>query len=137
MFASNSAMASDSKYHKIVDGMSVYFGIIPAQLIHGHGSMHNDGSSIKSKVYTYHVLVAIFDNDSGKRITDARLKATITPLGTKGETKKLEPMHGDLVSYGNFFAMPEISPYTIKVEIQRRDNRVKSIVEFTFKRPRD
>ncbi len=130
---SSSVVASDSQRHKSVDGMSVYFGIIPAQLIKGHQNMHLDGSNIKNKAYTYHVLIAIFDNNSQKRITDVKLKATVIPLGMKAKTKNLEPMRGDLLSYGNYFSMPETTPYQILIEIQRRDKKAKSAVEFRFK----
>ena len=133
IFISNLVMANDSQRHKTVDGMSIYLGIIPAQLIRGHEKMHADGNNIKNKAHTYHVLIAIFDNNSKKRITDAKLKATVIPLGMKGKIKNLEPMRGDLLSYGNYFSMPELTLYQIIIEIQRKDKKVKSVVEFTFK----
>jgi len=136
MFTSNLATANDSERHKTVDGMSVYFGIVLAQLIHGHGNMHS-ATDNRDGDYTYHILIALFDNKSGKRITDAKIKATVTPLGMKGKSRKLEPMHGDLVSYGNYFTMPEATPYRISVEIQRIDKGTISIAEFTFKQARD
>ena len=136
MFAATSLMAGHAQRHQILDGLSVYFGAIPAQLIGGHGSMHHTKDMKKGK-YTYHILVAIFDKSSGERIIDASIKATVIPLGMKGETKKLEPMHGDMQSYGNFFTMTETTPYVIRVEIRRKGNNVKSIAEFTFKRPVD
>ena len=136
MFAATSVMAGHAERHQTVDGLSVYFGAIPAQMIGGHGSMHST-RDMKHGKYTYHILVAIFDNNSGKRITDARVKATVTSLNTKGETKRLEPMHGDLLSYGNFFELTETTPYIVRVEIQRTDNKTKSLAEFTFTRPRD
>jgi hypothetical protein len=137
MFSTTLLMAEHAQRHYIVDGMSVYFGAIPAQLINGHGSMHKT-KSMKQGKHTYHILVAIFDENSDKRITDAKVKATVTSLITKGETKSLEPMHGDLVSYGNFFELKETTPYTIKIEIQPTDSsKTRSFVEFTFTRPKD
>ncbi len=136
MFAATSVNAGHAERHQTVDGLSVYFGAIPAQLIGGHGSMHRTRGVNHGK-YTYHILVAIFDNNSGKRITDAMVKATVISLNTKGETKRLEPMHGDLLSYGNFFELTETTPYTIKVEIRQTDKTAKSLTEFTFTRPRD
>ena len=136
LLATTFLMAEHAQRHQTVDGLSVYFGTIPAQMIGGHGSMHRT-KGMKHKKHTYHILVAIFDNNSGKRITDTRVKATVTSLSAKGETKRLEPMHGDLLSYGNFFELPETTPYTVKVEIQRTDSKTRSIAEFTFTRPRD
>jgi hypothetical protein len=136
IFSTNFVMAEHAQRHQTVDGLSIYFGAIPAQLIGGHGSMHRT-RGMKHGKHTYHMLVAIFDNNSEKRITDAMVKATVTSLNTKRETKRLEPMHGDLVSYGNFFELTETTPYTIRVEIQRPDSGKKSIAEFTFTRPRN
>ncbi len=136
IFAATSVNAGHAERHQTVDGLSVYFGAIPAQLIGGHGSMHRTRGVNHGK-HTYHILVAIFDNNSGKRITDAMVKATVISLNTKGETKRLEPMHGDLQSYGNFFELTETTPYTIKVEIRQTDKIAKSLTEFTFTRPRD
>ena len=136
MFAATSVMAGHAERHQTVDGLNVYFGAIPSQLIGGHGSMHRT-SDMEHGTYTYHILVALFDKKTEKRITDAYVKATVVPLGMKGETKQLEPMHGDLVSYGNFFTISETTPYTIKVEIKRAGDSRKSITEFTYTRPKD
>ncbi|GIT99086.1 hypothetical protein [Sulfurovum sp. TSL1] len=136
MVATTSVMAEHAERHQKVDGLSVYFGVIPAQLIVGHGNMHRTTDMIHGK-HTYHILVALFDNKSGERITDAKIKATVIPLGMKGLSKKLESMYGDLISYGNYFTLSEVTPYIIKVEIRRAENGVKSIAEFTFTRPRD
>jgi len=129
-------MAEHTQRHQIVDNISVYFGAIPAQMIGGHGSMHYPENRKIGK-HTYHILVSLFDEKSGERITDASVKATVIPLGMKGKTKKLEPMHGEVVSYGNFFKMPERTPYTIQVEIVPEKSSKKSIAVFTFTRPRD
>jgi hypothetical protein len=95
--------------------------------------MHGGNESIGE--YTYHIVIAIFDSKTGERILYAKLKATVIPLGMKGETKKLEPMHANLKSYGNYFTLHNAAPYTIRVEIQRPDSGKKSIAEFTFTRP--
>ncbi|HQS78510.1 MAG TPA: hypothetical protein PLC57_09295 [Sulfurovum sp.] len=55
----------------------------------------------------------------------------------KGDTKDLEPMHGELLSYGNYFTMYSETYYSIKVEIQRPKEKVKSVAKFVFKRSRD
>ncbi|PHS37830.1 MAG: hypothetical protein COB07_09795 [Sulfurovum sp.] len=136
MFATTFIMAGHAERHQTVDGLSVYFGVIPAQLIGGHGSMHRT-RDMKHGKHSYHILVAVFDDTSKKRITDAVVKATVISLNAKGETKRLEPMHGDLLSYGNFFELTERTPYTIKVEIRRSDHKAGSLTEFTFTRPRD
>ena len=97
--------------------------------------MHAGNENIKE--YTYNILIALFDSETDKRISNAKVKATVISLGMKGKTKELERMHGNLRSYGNYFTMYEATPYTIRVEIQRTEHGKISIVEFLFERPRD
>ena len=134
LFGTNLVMAEDSQRHQKIDGMNVYLGVIPAQLTQKYIRMH-DGTT--DEEHSYHIVIALFDIKSGKRITDASIKASVTPLGMKGNTKELEPMHGDLLSYGNYFTMYKATHYTIKVEILRADKSLKSVAKFTFKRSRD
>jgi len=133
MFTTNQAVSDHSQRHQKVDDMSIYLGVVPAQLTQHHSTMH---SGITNEEHSYHIVIALFNSKSGKRITDARVKASVASLGMKGETKDLEPMHGDLLSYGNYFTMYKATNYTIKVEIQRADEKVKSIAMFILKPPR-
>ena len=135
LFGSNLVANEDLQRHQKVDGMNVYFGVIPAQIILDHPDMH--GGNENTKKYTYHILIALFDSKTDKRISNAKLKATVIPLGMKGKTKELELMDGNMKSYGNYFTMHEITPYTISVEIQSTEHGKISIVDFMFKRPRD
>ncbi len=134
IFSTSLAIANDTERYQVVDGMSIYLGVIPTQLIKDHADMH-DGTT--DKEHTYHILIAIFDNKSDKRIRNVKVKATAIPLGMKGETKNLEPMHGNLRSFGNYFTLSKTTPYTINIEIIRPENKVKSIAKFIFNRPRD
>lgn len=132
LFATSLLMADDSERHLQVDGMSIYLGVIPAQLT--SEKMHDNASS---KEHNYHVLIALFDSKSGERISDAKLKATVAPLGLGGHTKKLEMMHGGALSYGNYFVMHKPGLYRILVEIQRGESQTKSIANFVYQRPKD
>ena len=135
MFMAVAAIADDSQRHQKVDGMSIYLGVIPAQLTQEHYKMH--GGVVKEE-HSYHINLALFDDKTKKRITDAKIKATVSALGLSGESKVLEPMHGgELLSYGNYFTMYKATQYRIKVAIDRGDKGGKSIVEFIFKRPLD
>ncbi len=128
LFAASLVMAGDSERHLQVDGMNVYLGVIPAQLT--SEKMHN---SATSKEHNYHVLIAVFDSKSGARITDAKLKATVAPLGLGGHSKELEVMPGDALSYGNYFVMHKPGRYRILVEIQRGETT--SMAHFVYQRP--
>jgi hypothetical protein len=116
--------AAEHGYRQVVDGVVVYFGIMPAQVVRGHhpprhpeGEMH-DGAPAGEN----HVMVALFDQASGRRITEAEVSATVSGRGMKRLSKRLEPMTvAGALTYGNYFAMPGAGPYRIDVEIRRPD----------------
>jgi len=134
LLVANLVVAGDSERHQLVGGMSIYLGVIPAQLTQEHPGMHGSGVD---KRHSYHVLVALFDAKSGQRITDAKVKATVSPLGMGGDTKKLEPMRGEPLSYGNYFTLHRPERYRIRVEIQRGEGGDRSVANFVYQRPRD
>ncbi len=70
--------------------------------------------------HRYHVVVALFENVSGRRITDAQVTAQVSELGLAGPVKRLERMViGDAISYGNYFEMPGKALYRIELQIRR------------------
>ncbi len=134
IFMAFSASADDSQRHQQVDGINIYLGVIPAQITQArHSEMHG---GVNNNEHRYHILVALFDSNNGERITDAKVKATVAQLGLSGETKRLEPMSTELLSYGNYFAMHRADNYQIQIEIQRGDGKGKSVAQFVFSRPR-
>ncbi|MDH5444963.1 MAG: hypothetical protein OEY52_05360, partial [Gammaproteobacteria bacterium] len=99
--------AADNPLHRLVDGVDIYLGVIPAEMIKGHPRHHPEGTmhgGIPAGTH-YHVMVALFDAKTGKRIDNASITASIK--GAAAESRKtLEPM---LVSgartFGNYFTM--------------------------------
>lgn len=134
IFGTNLVLADHAQRHQILDDMSIYLGIIPAQLTQKYVSMHG---GVPHEEHSYHIVIAIFDRKSGKRITNAKLKATVALVGMNGTTKDLEPMHDVLLSYGNYFTMDQAALYTISIEIQRARKKAKSVANFIFNRPKD
>ncbi len=134
LFGTNLVMAGDLQHHQKVDGMNIYLDVIPVQPTEKYSSMHGGTTD---EEHSYHIVISLFDIKSGKRITNARVKASVAQLGTKDNAKELEPMHGDLLSYGNYFTMYKAIHYNIKVEIQRPDESVKSIAMFILKPPQN
>ena len=134
LFGTNLVMAEGIQHHQKVDGMDVYLDVIPMQHTQKHSSMH--GGTV-NKEDSYHIVIALFDIKSGKRITDASVKASVTPLGREDNAKDLEPTHGDPLSYGNYFTMQKAVHYNIKVEIQRANEKAKSITMFILKPPQN
>ena len=118
-----SAFAADSSQHKVVHGVAIYLGVLPAEMILWHPRSRTEAEmhgGVPAGRNQQHIVVALFDNATGKRITAARVKANVSEIGLSGVQKKLEPMLiAGTVSYGNYFDMPAASnPYRINVRIE-------------------
>lgn len=119
----SAAFAADSATHKVVHGVAIYLGVLPAEMILGHPKPHTEAEmhgGVPAGAYQYHVLVSLFDAASGKRIGGAKVSARVYEIGRAGTQKKLEPMLiAGTVSYGNYFNMPATTnPYRIRVRIE-------------------
>jgi hypothetical protein len=63
-----------------------------------------------------HVMVAIFDRESGQRVTGAAVTARVEEPGHFGNERPLEPMNvAGAATYGNYFPMATGRPYEIRV----------------------
>ncbi len=114
------APTADTAYRRVMDGVAVYFGIVPAELVRGHPQEHPEGLMHGGvPVGENHIMVALFEDKTGKRITRAEVTATITGPDRFKMTKKLEPMIvAGAASYGNYFNMPGPGPYRIALRIR-------------------
>lgn len=128
----NAAQAVDTGQTKSADGLTVYLGVIPAEIIRGHPPGHPERlahGGPPSGRHSYHVVVAIFDAVTGARVTDAKVSAQVASLGLSGPTRELEPMTiADTVTYGNYFTLPGRGPYRILIEI----GRAQRVTKMTF-----
>ena len=136
-----SALADDSGQHKIVNGVAIYFGIMPAEMILGHPKTHSEATmhgGVPAGEHQRHVLVALFDAASGKRIVGAKVSARVYELNRAGTQKKLDPMLiADTVSYGNYFNIPANNiPYHILVLIELPGVAGVIETEFDYQRAR-
>ena len=117
------AFAADTPTHKVVDGISIYLGVLPAEMILGHPDSHTEAEmhgGIPAGEHHYHVTVALFDAATGKRITAAKVKAKVSELALSGTEKELEPMRiAGAISYGNYFRMPGAGIYRIRVQVRQ------------------
>lgn len=113
--AGSPAEAQDS-LHSSAGGIEIYYGILPAELVLGHEMEHGGSKAARG---AHHLIVAVFNSATGKRVTDAEVEATVEPLGLAVETKKLEPMTiNQTVTYGNYFRMPDLVPYRITIRVR-------------------
>jgi hypothetical protein len=102
-FVALTASAATSEYEKHADGLVVYLGVLPAQLLRGpsdghlatmHGGPPSGGAS-------HHLVVAIYDERTGKPLDNATVEATVVPLGMGATRRALERMRiAETISYG-------------------------------------
>lgn len=122
-----------------LEGMELFFGIIPAEILRGHASDHEErsmhGGVPRGKMH--HLVISVFDSKTRARITDATLTGSVTEPGMAIQRKRLESMSfGGAVSYGNYFAMPNQGPYEILVTVQRPGNSKTATTRFKYWHPR-
>jgi hypothetical protein len=133
LLAGNNVWANDDEYHKTVAGMDVYIGIIPVEIIQGRKLLHelNMHGGETSGKNLYHLVVALFDKKSMKRISTVKIKANISVPESSGSTKFLDKMEvNNIVTYGNYFSFPRTTPYYIRLNL---DVPGKNQTDITFK----
>ncbi|OGA54806.1 MAG: hypothetical protein A3F74_25070 [Betaproteobacteria bacterium RIFCSPLOWO2_12_FULL_62_58] len=105
---------------KSASGMTVRLGITPAESMRGQPETKLHGG-VPSGKGQHHVVVALFESASGKRISNAEITAKVGELGLRTVEKKLDPMVIDkTVTWGNFFQMSSPGQYRIELKIRRR-----------------
>ncbi|MBI5462999.1 MAG: hypothetical protein HY941_12510 [Gammaproteobacteria bacterium] len=130
----------ENAHYKVVDGVAIYLGVMPAEIIQGHPKDHPETQMHGGPPDTggrYHVMVALFEQSTGKRIADAQVTATVSPLGFSGSEKKLEHMIvAGATTYGNYYTMSGPGPYRIEIRIKRRNASTAIHVTFEYQQPR-
>lgn len=121
--------------HKVVGGIGIYLGIVPASAIRVEGSagskMH--GGVPEGRDY-YHVNVTLVDSRTKAEITDADVSVTALDPVMGSETKKLDTMvYNNMISYGNYFHMPSTTPYKITVHVKRPGTSQVVTASFDFR----
>ena len=134
------SVAASANEHVVVDGVSIYLGIVPAEIVGGHSREHEEsemhGGPPAGK-HVYHLVIAVFDQQSGKRISDARVSASVLEINHPGRLHELEPMLIEgTIAYGNYFDLPGTGPYRIMVQIRRPGQPRVIETEFAFRHAR-
>lgn len=137
--AAPAASAVEAQAHghgKVVGGVEVYLGVIPAAMLSQYppntpeARMHG---GVPSGNQFHHVMVSLFEASTGKRITDAEVTATVRRGTRRGVTKPLQPMsYAGYTSYGNYFAMPDNVLYRIDVAVRLPHTRRPIEARFRF-----
>lgn len=124
---------------KIVDGIAVYLGVVPSELIRGYSTgseettMHG-GVPLGSS--SHHVMIFFVDGRP-HHSEHMEVRASVRSLGLAPQAKSLEPMHmGSTDTYGNYFAMAGGNPFGIAIELRRPGERNWHRVDFEYRHPR-
>ena len=120
--AAPAAKAAGGQAYRVVDGTTIYFGVVPADTIRRSPAVYpaSEYGVAPSSPQQYYVTVALFDANTGQRVTDATLKARVATATGAGPEKALEPMTvAASRTYGGYFAMAGAGPYTVNVQIRR------------------
>ena len=131
--------AAVTDFEKHADGLAIYMGVVPAQLLRGnadtshlatmHGGLPAAGGS-------HHLIIAIYDERTQRQVEGADVAANVTPLGLGSTRRKLEPMQiGTSATYGNFFPMAGSGPYTVQVTIHVPGQARNTEVQFNYSHP--
>ncbi len=121
---STAASATHLGQTKTVDGVVIYLGLVPAAVIRQNPDNYSahEVSKIPSGKHVHHVMLALFDNRDGERITNAVVTARVAPLALAGPTKPLDPtVVAGVVTYCNYFRILSSDTTVIQAEIRRPD----------------
>jgi hypothetical protein len=130
---SDLAAAQDAQLSKTAGGMTVYVGVVPAEIVKGLGKEPPMHGGVPKGAHQYHLVAAVFDAAGGARVADAAVNAQISGIGLSGEKKKLEPMDiANTTSYGGFFDLPGRDLYTIRLTIGRPGQPRPVDMEFKY-----
>jgi len=129
--------AQDAGRHQVIEGISIYLGVLPIQMAQNEADELNLPSKVYKEKQRYYVLFAMFDQASGKRIVNASVKARVQALGGLDfSEKELKPIHIEkLISYGNYFHMADPDLYHITLWITRPGSGKPVSGRFDYRRP--
>lgn len=122
----------------VVSGVLAYLGVLPAAIVQGHPKGHPEAAmhgGVPDGRHQYHLILALFDAASGKRIEEAGVSVNVMGLGHTGGTRiDLEPMTiADTVTWGAFIELPgrDISELAFEVRLKQRSAAIR--FPFTYR----
>ena len=123
---------------KVVDGVEVYLGIVPAETLRERYAASAPERSLHGGIPGgtgyYHLNVSLFDSKTRRAVTNAAVEVSVSDPVSGTETKKLEPITvKGMTSYGNYFRMTSKNPYRIVVQVQKPGAAREARAEFEFR----
>ena len=109
---------------RTVDGLTVYLGAVPAAVTRGHAPGHTErtmhGGPAGSRIHEVHLLVAVFNNASGERISNVAVTARIHGDGRNLAAVRLTPMRvNGALTYGGYASIGLLDDIMISIDIKR------------------
>jgi len=131
--ATQSVSARDATLRRSVDGVDIYMGIIHAQPAAKEATDKETGIIKTLRRKKHHITVALFDSNTGQRITDARVVASVGEMGLSSNHKRLKSeRYGEAVSYGRDFYLSKTGPYWIDLKITRSGVKQATTTRFEW-----
>jgi cytochrome c5 len=133
--AAPAAKAAGGPDYRVVDGTTVHFGVVPADTMRRRPKDYPESEYgvAPPGPQQYFVTVALFDVNTGQRITDASVRARVSTATGAGPEKVLEPMTiAASQTFGGYFAMAGGGPYTINVQIRRPGVPDPMLAQFAY-----
>ncbi len=129
------ALADHSSGYKVADGLTIYYAVIPAEMLRAYPKGSPEATahaSIPRGKNVYHLMVGLFEGKSMERITDAQVTARVRETGLGWTKRRLEPATiADALTYCNFFTFGNYAIYTIVIEVRRPGSSAIVTTEFT------
>lgn len=135
--AAKAAPAPRGQDYRIVDRTTIYFGAVPARAIRDNPKGYPAGitAALPPGPDQYFVTIALFDADSGKRVTDATVRARVAAGERSSPEKVLESTTiADAPTYGGFFPLPGAGRYTVALRIMRPGSLEPIAAQFEYSR---
>ena len=137
--AAAASLADGIDQHYLVNGMDIYYGVVPAKVVESHPKKHAESGMHGKNLLsggTHHLVVTLYNNKTAQRINDAKIEAVVMPLGLAHQQKLLEPMQiNGAMSYGNYFSMVGGGPFRIELQITRPGKGGTTKTEFEYRLP--
>ena len=137
LFSFAPASADEDQNYKVVQGLGVYMGVLPAGIVRGHSQSHPEATmhgGVPRGAHEYHIIIAVFDAATNARVENAQVTATVSGLGHVGKNSlELEPMAiAGTVTYGGFVDLPGDDRYDIAVDISVPGRSAPVRADFTY-----
>lgn len=122
------------------DRLTIDLGVLPAETIREqYGSDSEEARAyggLADAGDAYLITVAVRDRQSGERIENAGVTASVGKPGMTSASKELSPASfAGAVTYGNYFRMPNSGTYRIDVRVNRPGVEGTDLVRLEYRRP--